>query len=819
MITRQASTLLGILGLPGVAAALLLFSPGKDFQAGKPENHPPGRPWKVLVVEKETGRPVPGAEVLVLDLAEAKDPQRSYWKTRFLSRFTQEEPAREFRRAFRADARGVAWIPVFDPMLLLSMEARKGNLWGNVPSLSLSGPPFRIEVTPFKEIRVQVKDQEGRPVAGVPVGLGLRLNPSFRFFPMRALTRGPEGIAHFLHTNVFLQQRGKRAKGLAALLVPLKEPLVKEFDPRNPPSEPIVLTLPPAGKVRLLVKGTKGPIPGEWCLAALLPKGEKKGEPRAVSMRPVPILPVKEGRALFPYVGLGLELKALVTASRVNFPFFRFGCGMGEWAFTRGPGPARPGETVDLQVTLRTPTLLTGRILLPSGDPASGKIFLFHHKVKGKLLSTGNRTTILRTDREGRFQLRLPSGGYKGTSRTLEWILLSRTRWAPLAARRDLGKDLPPGELRLGDIRLSIRPLLAEGEVTDTRGRPVPWARIEIGAGKKHGGFFLPASYHGLSGGQSNENGHFRIFGPPPYKDMFIRASKPGWVAAGQVRLCPGVRGIRLILERAGKVAAHFLADPGISLEGFPVSLVYSGRRKRIAQEEIHEDRVVFEDMPPGNADLEVFLLRPHGSQQHPGQEDRSKAYLLAEIPDIRVESGKTTKDPRLERIDLRGKIRILELDLRDPKGNPILEGSLRWGPRFENWEWFFSKDPIFLPANAPAALWVGAPGFRPKRIAPRPGKTRVVLEKGIPVELVYTGKAPLPPRPVLLGVKLKPLYRREENPKEEKKEIPLVHTGPPLVLRKGEEDPSHPPGARNLRSQLGPSGGRRSPVSCKDHL
>ena len=787
-MSRPSATLFfGILGFLGLVL-LFFFSPEEDLQAWKPETHPPGRPWKVQVVEKETGKPVPGAEVLVLDLGRVQNPQEVIRKIRGSDKLSQDQSIREFSRTYRCDEGGAAWIPALPtPLLFGAIEARKGNLWGRIDPMTLSAPPFRIEVTPFKVIRVQVKDRRGRPVAGVPVGLGLRSGPSFYFFFRRAETGGPDGIALFRRTNSFLQQKDKKIKGLAALLVPLKKPLIQEFDPRNPPSDPIVFTLPPTGKARLLVKGTKGPIPDDWCLAALCRKGKEKGEPKPIRLRPCPLLPVRGGRVLFPFVGLGLELKALVTAGQANFPFFSSDYGIGELSSTLGRGPARPGEIVNLRVTLGTPALLTGRLLLPSGKPAGESVFLSVHKGKVKYLPAGVRVDYLKTDKKGRFRLRLPSGPCGIATRIQKWILLSPAKGAPLSARLDLGKELPPGEVPLGDVRLHRRPLLASGKVTDPQGAPVPWARIEIAPGKQGPGVFLPAFARFLSGGLAGEDGRFRLFGSPPSQSLFIRASKPGWVPAGETRLGPGARGLTLVIQRAGRVEASFRADPGITLEGFPVSLVYKGPPERIAEEKIHRNRVLFQDLPPGKAALRVSLRRPSDDLSHYGDLER-EPYLLAEIPGILVESGKTTRDPRLECVDLRGKIRLLELDLRDPGGKPIVKGSLRWGARFQNREWFFSKDPIFLPAGAPPTLWVGAPGCRPKKIAARGGKIRVVLEKGIPVELVYAGKGPLPAPPILLGVKIKPSYGTGgATGKKEKEAIPLSFTPEsPQCFKKG---------------------------------
>ena len=741
--------------------ALLLFLSWACAPSEPPAPHSPSpeKPWKVLVVEKATGRPVPGAQVLLLDPALSKDPAGMIRKMRPSAAFPLERLLLEEGMSYPTDRKGIASIPA--PSCFFSKDslaARKGRLWGWVKDPS---PPVRIELSPLKEVRVQVRDSSGRPVAGVPVGFGLQTDPGLFFYFEKIRTRGPRGIARCLFTHPAFRNPKKRHKGRAALLVPAERIQEKSFDLRNPPKDPLVFTLPPTGKVILEVRGSKGLLPDGWCLAALRPKRGRRERRGPIEFGAFPLSSVEGGKAVFPFVGLGLDLQALVAAGRANFPFFHSKEKNGLWAEIECKGPAAPGETRVVKATLRSPARISGRLFLPGGKPAGERNFFWKWvpKKNDNFFTLEIGYGFSRTGEEGDFHLFLP-GGKPGTPPgSLLIFPFASTRWAPFSARIHPAVPFPEGgEVSLGEIRLRPRRFLASGRVVDPGGNPVPRAVVEIGRGKERCFFFMPASLRHLSGGRCGEDGRFCLFGTPSSKeDLFLRASKKGWFPKNEVSFSPGAKGLKLVLEKAGALQASFLADPDVSMEDFQADLHYSTPKKWIFRGEILGNRALWNSLPPGRAVLEISLPGPDIPLPWRIRDRFPKAPPLVEIKNIHVESGKTLRDPRLNGIDLRGKIRSVEIDLRDPKGNLLKKGILLWGEGFKFRLDFYCRWTFYLPGSAPAEAWVGAPGFRPKKIILKNRPMKVTLERGIPVKLLYTGKAPLPARPLRLGVTLEP--------------------------------------------------------------
>jgi len=147
----------------------------------------------VLVTEKATGRPVSGAEVLWLDPDRVEDPE-GYWEEGCFRGVRDPEPTfRKYGRTRSSGLDGMTWVPPLP--LACGLMARKGGLWAEacIGHRLPQRLPIRLELEPEKVVRVQVVDAEGRPRAGVPVGLFHR-DPS-RCPVYEAWTTGPEGLA------------------------------------------------------------------------------------------------------------------------------------------------------------------------------------------------------------------------------------------------------------------------------------------------------------------------------------------------------------------------------------------------------------------------------------------------------------------------------------------------------------------------------------------------------------------------------------------------------------------------------------------------
>ncbi len=706
--------------------------------------------WKVLVVKKKTGKPVPGAQVLVLDTSTVKDPAR-LMREAATGGFSKIETFMEqFGRSFLADSKGVAWIPPIENVRMGALvAARKEGLWGLLPFRPSLTPPLKIEVSPVQEILVQVVDQEGKPVAGVPVGLGVSQG-GFRYFPMRGVTEGPKGIVRFRHIGILFRGQGGSAKGLVALLVPMKKPASKEFDPKDLPRTLLVLTLPPTGKVVVYVRGPKGPVPDGTALAALSPAPEEGKEKPRFPIPPgaqeAPIAPVEGGKAVFPFVGLGLTLQVMVNKTPKNMPMMR-----GKPQIVKGTGPVAPGQTVTFHVSLtQKETLLAGRLLLPSGKPASETTLTVSLKTKEENISSFS-SSMLRTDKDGRFRFPLEEGKFHGGKRTLSFLLGKEKGGRILKAQVDLGRDFFPGVNDLGDIRLGAPPVLVAGRVVDASGKPIQGATIQVfqkqyfGENKERSAWEWVRAYPT----PSDAKGNFLVLGEAKAPELKVTASKQGWFQEKDVLASPGTEGLLLVLRKGGAVKATFLTDPGVPLKDLGMKLISHGREEErtIRFPQKKKTSAVWTGLPPGTYDLKVSF--PYTGQP------------LVEIEGILVEGGKEAGDPRLKGIDLRGKIRVLNLEIVDEKGRGITNVWLKWGKDFHQGTWYRKGSPLLLGSEEGRTLWITASGYKPKKIQTGEGDVKVVLERGYKIRLVYTGEAPLPEAPFSLGVELLLLKRK----------------------------------------------------------
>ncbi len=728
----------------------------------------PPRPkdaWKVLVVEKKTGKPVPGAQVQVLDISTVKDPTKLMREAATggfgrIAGFLQE-----FGKTYTADSKGVAWIhPLQNLRMGALMAARKGNLWGMLTPMGAMSPPLKIEVAPVQEILVQVKNSKGEPVAGVPVGIGMAMGP-MKSFPLRATTQAPSGVARFRHVGILFRERRDRGKGLAALLVPLKKPVEKEFDPKALPKKPIVFTLPPTGRVEIYVQGPKGPVADGEAIASISVAKEKVQREGPFTPPPGvqanPVVPVKGGKALFPFVGLGLELQ--VTVGKVSSTMM---IGRSKPTTVKGPGPIAPGQTVTFRVALtQRETILAGRVLLPSGKPVSEKTLAWTLKTKEGGGSSSS-SSILRTDKEGRFKFNLEDGKFQGESRTLT---LQFDRGKPgeiLEGKVDLSRDFLPGVTDVGVIRLRAPDFLVSGTVQDPQGKPVPGARILVSAKKAFGPdekhfFWTPI---GNPFTFTDPKGSFKVLGKNQWPELKLQAQKPGWYQPKEVVVPPGSTDVVLVLHKGGTVTASFLADPEVPLEDLRISLVSSGPNRISFRGHLKKtNQAVWKGLSPGSYDLEVRL---------PSDRGVSKIKPLAEIQGILVEAGKDAADPRLKNIDLRGKIKILDLEIVDREGHRITDAWVHWGKDFGRSAWYRKGKRLLLAAGEGKTLMVTASGYKSAKVQPAGNPVKVVLERGYKVRLVYRGEASLPEAPFSLGVDFYPDFKKR------KSSTPLFYVG-----------------------------------------
>ena len=421
-------------------------------------------------------------------------------------------------RVYRTGAGGRAFLPVRrwgfertwgDSALVWaeSADGAWGSRWVSVGPgegegfVDYTGSPhrplgrlLRLQLTPRSTLMVRVRDEKGRPVPGVRLGL---------FYGLF----GPRGIKSLVQkTETDVKGIGRFfsvLKSVRGLTSPKKPDFSRFFagflDPVFPWKEagrgfrvlekkylqgiPLDLILPGTGSLEVRVeKNRKGVVP-PGVRVALFDGGSKappfKGGNRYErKLLTLPYcLPAPGGKVLFPHLGLGMDLDVVVLRA-----------GTLRMAVQRVKGPSAAGEKVfaavpfppkDPMVSL---TLLDGR-----GRPlASREVEVaFPREWYGDFREYSADPFYLgkvRTGKEGKTAFPYPLPDRSGRfPKQAKLILLGRGPAGGLpSAVVDLPPPFPSGTVDLGKVTLLPPPVLVSGRVLDEAGLPVGGARVVV---------------------------------------------------------------------------------------------------------------------------------------------------------------------------------------------------------------------------------------------------------------------------------------------------------------------------------------------------
>lgn len=604
----------------------------------------------------------------------------------------------------------------------------------------------------FTNVQVQVVDEQGTPRGSVPVALlaGGRILD-------RTWTAGAQGLAWFTWPFGVGVERQAAAPAVV-LAFPHADPAPVAFDPDSLPVEPLRLVLPPCGSVILRLSDPEGGALRERLPVTLSGYVAKDGVGSRVAGQACTI-ESEEGEARFPFVGLGLDLGLDVPG--------------GAWTggATRGPGPRRAGEMVRFELTLQKRAFLelaiTGRVLKPGGEPLAGlecscSLQPADYEREG---APGGRSRF-RTDAFGGF--RLSAGADLDGRGERRFLLLATTLATPdgpdlVSAEVELRLPFASGEIHVGDIPLASVPVVASGIVRDEAGSPVAGARVSAVVHRQvpEGGFLATSErsysegewyWSPLAQAEADAAGRFRIQAFCKAALVGLQASAEGLPSNQRLSVPCGAAGIELVLGKPGRLEGSVLLSPGISPEILSVRLVAPPDETVERSTPGPDGTFRLAKIPPGVYRLELALER----ERQP----------LWSLPGLEMGPGTPPADPRLQRIDLRGRIRVIELLVEDERGRPIpgacatllAEGTTIDGlPGLVGTReaWTGADGRAVLHASRSVLLEVNAPGRRARRLEPAAGPNRVVLSPGIPVKLILEEQLELPAPPFYLYARL----------------------------------------------------------------
>jgi len=207
---------------------------------------------------------------------------------------------------------------------------------------------------------------------------------------------------------------------------------------------------------------------------------------------------------------------------------------------------------------------------------------------------------------------------------------------------------------------------------------------------------------------------------------------------------------LRLGPERRGSLEFEVLLDPGIPVESLRTTVV-----------QVEEDHVVV----PGGLEREQILpgeLRCRQPNLDPGVyriEVHACRGILAWIEGIRVEAGRTARDPRVSPLDLRGRLRVFALHARTSDGAALEDLICAFeapglGVKTAYFKGSVSgRFQVLVPAEV-AEILAGTRGSRPVRLAWSPETQDVLLRPGPRVRLRNVPACSFEPhRPGLAGI------------------------------------------------------------------
>ncbi len=695
------------------------------------------------VVDVFTREPVAGAEVLY---------------TESLSAFPEggeiEDLLPSIGRRRTSDANGEVRIPVTDEQVgvLVRKGDRGATRWLYPDDLG----PFELGIYLRRSLSVQVRDSEGQPASGVPVSLGI----SGRHWGIggrgyEVITAGDHGIATFHGVEELL------AFGVPGLGWPLRTHLESkarspsvELDPEHLPDEPVVLTLPPSGRVVCNLVDEEGNPHHGVVLVRLQGKSSLHfhfDEETVVA-----------GPSVSWQVDPGLQLTA--SARLLDAP-----------RDSRGPeieltGPERAGELVTVTIPVRGPApRLTGILADEEGSPLAAQELEFRlYAQKGERRRITNRVPS-ETDAEGRFELSLLSKTVAEDLVELEVHLAGTPGLAPRVGTIPLPQELVEGTTTVGIVNLPAPSRRIVGRVMGADGAGIPSARILIsehtppsdsgGAGGLRGLGYIGMDYRPLGDhvARTDAEGRFEVSLPGEDGRYTLQASKPGFEPSLQVPVEAGGDDLEIRLERGGAIVGSVLLPDPVDAFRFSIALVDENERSR----EIVDPGYGCESGAPDLGGH--FRIRRVPAGRHTLR--ITLAYvdeLLLEVRDVEVIPGEVTVDPRLQAIDLNDYVQVLGLSVVDVLDRPVPLGWIRLFPVKE--ETRCCRRMLFAGGKTRHLLMHGAyraeieaKGFRSTSVAEVRDGQRIVLEGGLPRRFVLPADLELPPEPWTLRLALHP--------------------------------------------------------------
>ena len=715
----------------------------------------------ITVVDKATSQPVAGAKVMWSDetLHEFLGFEEGRWdewdETTQLGFREPETMALRGGWSTVTDDKGQARVTLREQTTVIGRhESRYGLLLLRKNTVAPPGG-YKLLLDDDKRLQVKVVTAAGQPAANVPIGIVpfRRNGEAFGWFAWNAYAlTDAEGLASVSHVQALLEE-AKQVDGFAdeqlawrvRATLPGNDEQGVEFAIESPPSEPVVLRLPPCGTVKVRAQFGGKPLAG-FRTAFLTEFAGEDHEPKFPTHR------VRraddEGTVRFPHVPTGKQFYVGNYQLGLNRQF---------------QGPVAADQEVEIVLEPgKQVTIWRGRLLLPDGTPAAtmpGTLEFHGQEVGGQ--------ENLRTDAEGRFQVATNASGDEEPSaepgqvpnREIEKIGITiRQKDAPPLQVKLTPRTLRPGIEELGDLKLDTGPVvvagrLLAGEEPFRRRVHVRVQREFPGEGRRQPRW---NDLGELTQWADHRQGVFAVYGDVPAGRYRLQVWCGEALPIAPIEFQPGTKDLVVAVDTGTPVAASLLMAEKMPTDQLQAKLVPTappvepqpapageGRRGRKLELTTNPQLqsgerydLQWPAVPNGSYTLELTLAT-------------RKEPILA-ITDVVVpppEGG----DPRLVDIDLRTALRKATIHLFDAEGKPAEQDMgvvFPFGlPEQSEWQgqvFHDHKVELLLPPG-PADLLVTMRGYRPQRVACLGERVDVRLDPWPTVELIASTPA-VPP-------------------------------------------------------------------------
>lgn len=605
-----------------------------------------------------------------------------------------------------------------------------------------------------QNLRLRLVDDGGRPVAGLVVRgeIASATGPVESKVPL-GRTSDENGRVVFLHLQQQLQSRAGAAVDARTLTVEVAclggSGPRRTFDAAALPSDEVELQVPACGELRIAVQqadGSPWSYPGLVYLAvAVQPlavaavgaggRGEQANGAAAVGLA--------DGSAGAGDAAAARTLPSFAATSHEFVPpgpivvrgvptglRFRIGGDDDILVPSECDGPRYAGERVDVAVRLRDDLcILCGRLVDAERQPFVGSARLNFESESG----TGG--VPLPHDDAGFFTALLDDVGERPQLVVRE---LEYRRGSPRTARITLDGPLQQGRNDLGDVVLTVGPLLVAGRLALPNGIDAsraglqvvlersPPPRFSFWSDQRTPHVVLDAQ-HAFAVHQHHE-GHrwrLRVLGE--------------CVAMPPIPFEPGARGLVIPVEKPATLTATFVPDPLLA----HLELRLLPRSPDNAAPGMHERGLLPEPLSPRGERTAAIWRRLAGGPYRltasvPGGEPLWSLY-------VDVPAGGAADDPRLLGVDLCLLARLLRLTLREADGTPFADEVSVVVPDRQLVLPSQRGPNVVFAATTPNDVWLLPRGRRAVRVPAPHDDTTVTLARAVPFTVAWPAIAELP--------------------------------------------------------------------------